>query len=475
MSLTEDFLFIENKYKLNSIKIDGFTPWVYMRFGLWDSVMNPLRKLEKTKLEKIRFSIKSAFSILRILLMVRKNRVPKRVDICFLSHPRRVLIDNTYECIYTDALAEEFPDSVTLERLYNNFYRLSPVKTQNTLYLDKIEIRGYIHGAIAKYFRSSRFNYIKKQMKTLFSDALTELSVRTGIEFNSDKFAAQASLKYCFYKAKYKKYEKLLRKISPRLIIETCYYSTNVMAVNEIAKKIGIPTVELQHGIIHDDHIAYSFAQGERIPQFADKMFLFGEYWKSKAAYPLEDNDLMSVGFPYLEQQKMKYEKNKSGKVLLFISQPVISAHCEYDRLAADISARMCQKGWSVVFKLHPGEYGDWERRFPLLVDSNVKVISDNYPLYALFSEATAVVGLNSTALFEAVSYNLPIFIYDIFGAERMDDLCEAGYAVKFKDADELCNVLENLNDQDIQVKLEIWKSNALQNMAAEIQRFLEK
>ncbi len=52
-------------------------------------------------------------------------------------------------------------------------------------------------------------------------------------------------------------FEKLLRKTIPERVYELCYYSTSLLGLNIAADKLGIKTIDVQHGPQGEHHLAY--------------------------------------------------------------------------------------------------------------------------------------------------------------------------------------------------------------------------
>jgi hypothetical protein len=59
-------------------------------------------------------------------------------------------------------------------------------------------------------------------------------------------------------------YEKWLRKSVPKLLISVCWYDPEVMAATIAARRLGITTVDLQHGLQDNGHFAY--AKWKKVP-----------------------------------------------------------------------------------------------------------------------------------------------------------------------------------------------------------------
>src|SRR5699024_6383953 len=80
------------------------------------------------------------------------------------------------------------------------------------------------------------------------------------------------------------------------------------------------------------------------------------------------------------------------------------------------------------IYKLHPGEYERWKTTYPYLLRAkelgNFSVIdNNNINLYSYFSKSKYQVGVNSTAIFEGLTFGCKTILYNIIGVEYMKDL----------------------------------------------------
>ena len=94
-----------------------------------------------------------------------------------------------------------------------------------------------------------------------------------------------------------------------------CYYGFKMMLLCETAKELGIPVVELQHGTMGKEHIAYNFLKKRRLKSFPDYIFTFSQYDKKAARFPLTSDRIYAVGYPEMENKIIEYKKlfKKSG------------------------------------------------------------------------------------------------------------------------------------------------------------------
>ena len=469
MSITEQINILEAKYNLNAIEVDGFHPWTYTRFSIaLDMGLNSLA-VSKSAWTVVK-SLASSFKKLFVLLSKKACSPQVKVDILFLCGGRRSYCNGIYENIYTDDIADLYPNSVTLEAPHQLMH-LSPAKTKNLLYCGRVTVVSYLKFIITKQLLKHKYKQVYWQIYSLFEKPLSELVESNDI--NITRCISKMAENYFLYKYVHKKLKKLLCYISPKIIIEEEYYNIYNMAINEIAKDLGIPTIELQHGVIGKEHIAYNYPDGEQIKQFPDMVFLFSDYWKDNASYPIEKDKLVSTGFPYFDRQ-VDYYKSKvdshNEKCLVFISSMIKG----FEELAVETHDIIKHKGWRLIFKLHPLEYRNWRENYPLLSNSSIEVIDTNdRSLYEIFASCSALVCVFSTSIYEGLGFGLPVFIYDCPDTKAIEDLISNKVVSKVKDCENLCAELETLSNQNTSTKEYLWKSGALENMKMEIEKVL--
>lgn len=465
-----DFLRIENKYNMYELEVDGINYWEYFRFQIWNVVICSekldMKRTREFGKESILYKMKLVFNILK--QCAAYLTAPKsKVDVCFIDHERRVRQGAYYECIYTERLVEQYPDSVVLERPYN-YSHLTPVKTPNLLYTDWIVLVGNIYYKIHSILKTTKYKRVYSAIEKQLVIPFNEIKEAYNLQVNLDKTIKLGVEKYFMCKKQYGMYEKLLKKLSPKVIVEVCHYSRQCMLINEIAKKMQIPTLELEHGSLHEEHAAYQYATEKKLPQLPDKILIFSDYWKHVAHLPGEGTELIAVGFPYFEEQVERYkqEVNHKEKTILFISQGTIGI--ELSRLAVDVWEKVKGKNIKIIYKLHPAEYNTWKEDYPWLIDSCIEVIDNlEHNIYEYFAMSDVQVGVYSTAVYEGLGFGLKTMIFNAAFAETMSGLIEQGYAILVNNADEVVNNLEC--DDGKNATVTFWKTNALENIKAVI------
>lgn len=470
------FLDVEKKYKLLDAKIESYNVWIYSRFRIAWAFAKQINNFggthsegNKTELSKL----KLYFCML--LNIVKKGRLKKgSVDVLILNHPRRILTDGIYECIYTDKIAELLTKSLVVEGPYQKLH-YQPVSTRNLVYTDAVDIKCFWHCVCVQNFRPKRFRSIKDKVRNLLEMPISELNLKLGTKVNLNVLVDEVTYGFFMYEIEKKYYENILKRTHPKLILEMVSYSRSCMIINEWSKEMNIPTIELQHGVMGSEHAAYNYSESHKISQFPDYIFLFSDYWKKSAKFPIPDSNIRSVGFPYLERMVEKYAGNyhmKSNVInILFLSSGPMGK--ELSRIAYELEQLLDKEHYHIIFKLHPGEYAIWKEKYSFLTNGNIEVIdNNNNNLYEIFSRSDLqVCGFGTTAILEGLSFGLPAYVIKHKQIKEFIDLSTAGFAELFEDAKDLAERIKkrDYKGDSTDMKEAFWKKHALQNIKKEI------
>lgn len=467
----ETFLELEEQYQLNNRQNSGIYYWTYSRFMIWEKLQRlefGLGKSQRVKRKKLWEKFLTV-SMLFYNSFLKPQKLKKDVNIFFLDHPRRVLNDGYYECCYTTLLALEYGNSLTGERPYLARHE-KPVREQNLIYLDRISVLGNLNYYFYKLFRRRRYKSIYTRIREELSEALVQINEIWQAGQNEEWITDLIVKRFFVCLKKKEEYRRLLTKIRPHIIVEVVSYSMDGMILNELGKEYGIPTIELQHGTMGRGHAAYNYCAGSRIRQFPDYIFLFSDYWKQITALPVDEDHIRITGYPYFDRQIQKYpRKQQNGKTILFVSQGTIGA--VLSRFATELARQPGIEEWTLIYKLHPGEFESWENDYPWLKESGIKVEGKgDRGIYELFSVCDVQIGVYSTALFEGLGFGLRTLIYKAYRSEMFEELCRMGYA-EYVSGPEEC--MEKLKSSSMRERKMFWKQNALENMKTELDALL--
>lgn len=464
MNYIDKFLEYEKENKLLEENIEGFYYWGYIRFLLYSKIVNKIENLsESTKA----ISNYSTFKKVRVGLRLLYNSIVynpffknQSLDILVLNHSRKMKVNDEYESIYIDDILSKFPNKyLVLDPLNQEMGHYSLKNINSISYEDFITIYSEIYTKVkgSKCLKlSDRLNGIIDDLENLYNISIDRKSI------------IQTCLRLkVSHRIKTKLYKKLLLKLRPKLILEVVYYTPNKMIINEIAKELNIPVIELQHGTMGMHHIAYNFLDKNQLPYFPDQIMLFSNYWKEHTRFPINRNNLLVTGFPYLERRvnetKHLDKGNKNEVNILFISQTTIGE--KLSKFAVELYELLNEKNENVriMYKFHPSESVNWEERFPWLAKykDNIDVISDNTrSIYEYFAISDIQVGVYSTALFEGLAYQLETYVVKYYGYQYLEDVCNSNYATLIETPKDFYKNFKSKSEKE-NVE-EFWESDSL-------------
>ena len=478
----EQFLAVEEKYGLNELRCGGFPFWALLRTEVYRKLKRHAggaggKTAEKAASSPIRGRLEAIRGMLRVIRSgyFHPQRLKRHVDILFRVHPRRVLEDGYYRSIYTDGLLKHYPNSMCIENHYiTPGFHHKPVE-EEVYYLDRLGFAAGWWARLQIKLRTKRFREVYAGIGGL-KEPLGTLYEMVGLPFRFEKERAwmtRFTLECIKLEALYM---RLLAKIDPKVIVEVISYSKETAILNLCAKKLGIPTVEVQHGQINIDHMAYQYppeASAEKLP---DHFLSFGDYWNELIHFPRDSVRVISAGFPYFEKERMKYigasSRGDGKKEVLFLPNLI-------DFQLAEVAARLAdildESEYRIVYKLHPSEAKTWRTLYPQLDRPGIRMIdTTDIPLYQLLSEADVQVGTKSTAIFEGFGFGLRTYILKCGDNSSMQELGARGIVQLFSDAEELKALLLAPGDGAAAVDTQyFWKEDALNNMREQIDRLL--
>lgn len=461
----------ENELLLDSF--DGFAYWGYLRFDIFREIDRHKNKRD-VAIYRDRMKVRDYLNIIyNITLKNPFLRIQKK-ELLLITHPRRLLENGKYKCIYTDFLNDYFKDICISAEFVYGCRHLIPPYSDNLLNLDYIDFLPPILFKIkSKYIKIEYFRTKAKKIAKL-------IMLNFGVQLDENDLELKLLKYYYYYKKRKRMILKLLKKISPQLIIEVVGYEFNKLILNEAAKELGIQTIELQHGVIGRGHIAYNFKITRNYTYLPDKLFVFSDYWKNTCNFLAEEKNVLSVGYPYLEEQKKKYPKIKLDEAItiLVLSQPIYSSAI-HDFVKKSLRyLNDADINYKIIYKLHPAEFGHNEELYSdMLENQKIEIINNSdHSLYYYFARSDIQLGVTSTAIFEGLSYQLQTYIINLSGCiDYMGELCNQGYA-------KMCNSVEDLSELVVEFasnrcRLEekncFFEENAKENIENEIKKLI--
>ena len=465
---------LEEKYELNHKEIQGCYPWQLIRMYLYYEITRKTNVFESAQQSSLSLfdKINSFMPFLKNSILSNPLSGRENVDVLIFDHPRKVIFEDEYQDIYSyflkDTLNQYGKSFETIESPYLNhhFRNNENIKENHVKFNDRILLGSFIH----KTRNRGKLPFTDDE-KQLINAVKYELDTAFKIEIDLFRIMEDHILNFQY---DYEKYIELLQRKNPKVVFLVVAYENKALVA--ACKKMNIEIIELQHGTISPYHLGYSYPENtmkfndeiKDIEYFPDKILSFGDYWKNACPFPIDSENIISMGFPYFEENSKTYmeiseEKNNepiAQKQILFISQGVIGKYLS--KLAYETASNIKEnnennennnsQNFKFIYKLHPGEYGTWKENYDYLTKAvnefdNFTVIDKSEPpLYELFAKSHYQIGAFSTAIYEGLAFNCRTFIIDVPGVEYLDDLIDKDIVKKVKSSEELINYINNEN-----------------------------
>ncbi|MGJ0308732.1 hypothetical protein [Aliarcobacter cryaerophilus] len=469
--IVEKFLYLEEKFSMFDIKIDNFQVWGYLRSSVFVAATEVNIDLSNKTLSKKLINIVPFFKIFFLFLVsfLFSFKV-KKVDLLLLPFYRKVFDErrNNFICKYT-----YFIDDIDQ---FSSFSLKS---------LSDYDFNDIIKSSTCRYvYKKLIFNKIFNLKKINITKDENYIYLINKVNLILDNFNICEKDKYLIYiekqlndfllfnKKKYNLYEDILKELQPKVIIEVSKTRKECCLFNYVAKKMGIKSIELQHGLFGKQEIAYNFLYKHDINIFPDIFFTFGEYWTNNCRLGIYDCNKISIGFNYLNDYKIKEKKiNDNRKIILFISEDITGKNLS--KLACDLYKNIDLNKYKIIYKLHPNEFYIWKQEYPELVDLKIEVVDSVYSdLYYYFYISTYQVGVYSTALYEGIKFGLKTYLlydkdYSVFSFP-LNEFSNAKFINNYQEL--IFNIDENKNLINSEL---FWANDSINKFNQEINKII--
>lgn len=479
VTLYERFRDYELSSQIEDLQIAGVSAWPLVRFsvfsnGLLPQLMDigeahPDLKSRKT----LRKSARGAFARLRSLkdrLLYSPSFSCRSYDILFALTPRQMrLADGREVAQMLDFFMADLGCSAAVleSRKPGEGYPFRP-NWQKTFHLD-----GYAE-RLRSFIRSRRD--VAEDAKAFSGKVVAELRMLFGVDLDVEKLSRAVARAVCLQLFYGPLFQHWLRRLKVKCVVTVVNYSTLNQVLCSSAHLEGIPVVELQHGTVYPAHPAYNLVRinGCYAP---DYLFAWGPYWAEQTRnYALRK--ILCLGYPALEywlRNNPPRQKNGPRKVV-FISQGTIGA--ELSRRAVELRELLPMERFEIVYKLHPNETDAWRELYPWLLDSGIEVVSSlNTSIYELFQDASATVGVYSTAVIEGLMWNLKGYVFgNLPGGDTMVPFLQEGVLENVPSSEVLARCLERETGEH-EHKVDgswFWQPHAVANIVAALHKIVE-
>jgi len=249
-------------------------------------------------------------------------------------------------------------------------------------------------------------------------------------------------------------WRKFLKVLNPRSISGINWYSLENMVMYFVANNLGIPTIELQHGIITSNHFSYIFKTNNL--QFAKMaspkhIIVYGEFFKKlllRNSTMWTEDQIHPLGYPWMSFFLKKIDintnkiKNNLGlkydqKIILITSQ---NDELSQTKLIEHLKKINLQNDWIIIVKLHPYERLFYKQIYKEVINKKgiLFITEKDMSLYELLKICDVHVSFWSAVLWEAPVFGIKNFILETENSYIVDDIKELGLARIIKSLDEI-------------------------------------
>lgn len=452
MSRDNKLLLIEEKYNLFDDSYNGIPVWNIIREVLFFECHAALQGRE-TGLPD--FNLLAHEDIPYIQEYENYYLNPEKIgkhDVILLTHPRKVgfqdgyyqpVVDPIFEIISkkSDCIILEEPSYVCEIRNAPQHYK--PIN-DNVFFTDIYE-----HECIDK--TQANPNDVKAiSEKVLHYVSIFENELNINV---SETIYNRLVQRVLFFRFTEDRIIELLHKVAPKYVVAHFFPSAFKVLFVYVCKKVGVPVFELQHGFVSEDFpCEHHVLNNSKLQIKSDVYLSYGELSVCKKHFSHNANEIVNIGFAYLDMQKEKiyYKRSaqkQSKKQILVISQPISSV--TFMELCDKIHD-LVGDDYNVIYKQHPLDSVE-----PHFRNKEIIVKSGKDSIYDIYSEVDVVVGASSTAMFEAVYLGIPCIVTGFIEGSRelypiMKQIC--GISI-LENANDIGNSLIKIQPPDESIK----------------------
>ncbi len=460
---------IEDKYDLFQLTFNHVAYWKYARYYVYRILLHKFFGIHTPWLENKKENdfIKHPHFSKKFTDPVFQNESSSiSNDVLMFTFNRRSRQGETYVSSVTDEISLHLElSNCVVEVPYNGGY-YQPVPIKNIKYFDPWEDIG-IDKDQKTYTPISR-GLLRRQLLQIFEK---EFEISFSPE---EKNILNTNINYfiMYRQDLMENYHKVIQKVNPKLVLLTTSYIGEWVVLIELLKELKIPSIEILHGYVDDNYLPYNYKKLGMNDAQPDYIFVYSQLQKDQVNWGIPKDSIRVTGYPEGEKRSLELLGNplkRSKKRITFISNMAQVMEKYLNALAENINL----SEYEILFKLHPNEYDCWNEIYNNL-SRHVQVIDHNEnDIHYYLANSDIVVGINSTALFEATFYPVDIYILQEDSYQNMKLLFQSGAATLVSDSPALFSgIYENsagkTSNNDI-----IFRKNSIENVNSEIKRIL--
>ena len=462
--LFEGITEIEKKISVDEIELgDGTKIWNLVR------VLLSFHEQKKSLIDdEYKITIKKLVFLLKESVKPVRTK-KKNIEFCAFSDVEsRKLFNNTYYDPFMDPLSEIIDNFYIFEWPALTGFRYKNVYSKNYI---KMNIPVSV---IIKKIINTKPQIINEKF---LIESISIFSRNFDINEKKLKKYVYESISIFISLKKYVK--KILKEVELKMVFVRGSYGRFQMAVTQACREMDIPVIELQHGIIFNNHIGYvKNSNSKNMDCIPNYLLTWGSSFSDivKKGTLFEKENVIDVGYPFLD--KIKKSKQKTSKEILeFIEKFPITVLVtgqmllseEVEQLIKEIS--IMKKDSGILFKPHPRDV----RKFNLEKD-NILQIDKKENFYTILKEVDIHSTIFSTASLEALSFGKPNIFMTLgnrdIDIEEMIDIVDNKTSFSVNSPKEFIEVVEKIqkdynkiSKESKEVAERFYKTDAMENI----------
>ncbi len=365
-------------------------------------------------------------------------------DLVFLTptHARQIMINGKFYDIYVDAFLDQLSNinfsTLIWEINQNTEYRLPP-------YRNSVLISHFLFRTNVMAFLNS-YKILKIKVPKWYREYAEWLKSLNGSPIKYHDFLLFVDLLL----RQAKLFEKWLRNIRPKALFVICWYSPTSMAATLAASRLGIKTVDFQHGLQGIN--AFAYASWKKSPP--NKYELIPKYFwtwgeidshsiRSSSCQVISPENVIIGGYPWINLWRYEHKlpaychkymeeakcltMNKSRSILV-----TLQAYKHIDNFEILFQAiQNSPSNWQWLLRMHPNSFDDKNKINMLAQKSkhpNIDIEkASELPLYALLKAVDIHLTWWSTCALECIPFGIPTIIIHENGKEAFDEFIKRG------------------------------------------------
>lgn len=331
--LLDRFYEFEVTHKLfDRVDRNGINYWDIFRYAVFSSLTLGSAEIElRNRTHKINDVVSSFFSFLKCIASL----VKRKKYLCYLVSRNRMSDNGLFFDQNSYGLVKNLSKEDCI--LYETFNKYNP-----TVYSDYTIVTKSV--ILDLLFRDNRDFSLSKELISEIRETFPESAIQEeDLNFLYSKFLSERRL-----------FRFLLGMWRPKKIFMT--QNGILKGIFSVAKELGIPIYEFQHGTINDGHLGYSYP---KLHDINDKVYLptylltFSDFWLKDSFIPY--TKIMTIGNDYFKPAINIALIPKKRQVLVVSSSFMANELKNF--LANCYGCFKDFSSYSFVYKLHPNEF----------------------------------------------------------------------------------------------------------------------